>query len=134
MPLKHDIEEYYNKRAQQYDDIYSMDERQGDISLLKGILKDLFSEHDVLEVAAGTGYWTEVIAETARSVFAVDLSEEMQKIAMEKSYPKRNVRFQTVDAYSLDSIPDSFSAGFSGFWWSHIPRPKIPLFLNGLHK
>lgn len=133
MALKHDIEEYYNKRAQQYDEIYLRDERQGDISSLKSILKNLLSEHDVLEVAAGTGFWTEAIAQTARSVTAVDLSEEMQKVAMEKSYRKKNVRFQTADAYSLDSVSGSFSAGFSGFWWSHIPRPKIPLFLDGLH-
>ncbi len=133
MALKHDIEEYYNKRAKQYEEIYLREERGEDIFLLKAILKDLLSGHDVLEVASGTGFWTESIAQTARSVLAVDLSEEMKEIASKKTYPIKNVRFQTADAYSLDSIPGNFIAGFSGFWWSHVPRPKIPKFLNGLH-
>jgi SAM-dependent methyltransferase len=134
MALKHDIEEYYKKRAHQYEEIYLKEERREDISSLKKLLKEFFSGHDVLEVASGTGFWTEAIALTARTVLAVDLSEEMHKIASQKKYPKENVRFQTEDAYCLDAVTGDFTAGFSGFWWSHVPRPKIPLFLDGLHK
>jgi ubiquinone/menaquinone biosynthesis C-methylase UbiE len=56
MALKHDIEEYYSKRARQYEEIYSRDERREDISSLKSILTELLSGHDVLEVASGTGF------------------------------------------------------------------------------
>jgi demethylmenaquinone methyltransferase/2-methoxy-6-polyprenyl-1,4-benzoquinol methylase len=77
---------------------------------------------------------TEAIAVTARSVLAVDSSEEMKEIASRENYPRKNVRFQKADAYSLDSVPGDFTAGFSGFWWSHIPRPKILSFINSLHR
>ncbi len=38
------------------------------------------------------------------------------------------------DAYALDSIPASFTAGFTGFWWPHIPKQSLSDFLHGFHR
>ena len=38
------------------------------------------------------------------------------------------------DAFSLRSVhSQKFTGGFSGFWWSHIPKSQIDLFLSGFH-
>ncbi|MFZ5805639.1 MAG: class I SAM-dependent methyltransferase [Verrucomicrobiota bacterium] len=93
--------DYYNKRAQEYERIYAKPERQDALGKLKTHLQKILRGNDVLEIACGTGYWTEVIASTARSVLAMDISEEMLSIARQKSYSSNNVNFALSDAYAL---------------------------------
>jgi demethylmenaquinone methyltransferase/2-methoxy-6-polyprenyl-1,4-benzoquinol methylase len=129
-----ELERYYARRAPVYDEAYLKPERQGDIAALKGELRAAFSGHDVLEVACGTGFWTEVLAGTAHSVTATDIADEMLNRARERSYPTGNVTFDTADAYSLTSIAGEFTAGFAGFWWSHVPRPLLSSFVTNFHR
>jgi demethylmenaquinone methyltransferase/2-methoxy-6-polyprenyl-1,4-benzoquinol methylase len=89
-------------------------------------------DHDVLEVACGTGYWTEPISHSAKSVLATDVTEEVLEIARTKPCAD-NVVFQKVDAYTLERIRGEFSAAFCGFWWSHMPVSRIAGFLSRLH-
>ncbi|MFZ5805610.1 MAG: class I SAM-dependent DNA methyltransferase [Verrucomicrobiota bacterium] len=79
------LSDYYNKRAQEYEQIYAKPERQEALGKLKAHLREILRGHDVLEIACGTGYWTEVIASIARSVLATDISEEMLSIARQKN-------------------------------------------------
>jgi demethylmenaquinone methyltransferase/2-methoxy-6-polyprenyl-1,4-benzoquinol methylase len=87
----------------------------------------------VLEIACGTGYWTQEIAQTAKRVLATDISEEPMRIAQAKSYPAGKVAFETADAYALGEALGRFDAAFAGFWWSHVPRERIAEFLGSLH-
>ena len=125
--------DYYRRRAAHYEAIYGRPERQEDLAALRGIFSGAFEDAAVLEVAAGTGYWTAVIAQSARSVLATDLAEEPLGIAQAKSYPRGNVAFQLADAYSLPESLGRFGAAFAGFWWSHVPRQRIDEFLASLH-
>jgi hypothetical protein len=59
---------YYAARAAEYDDVYGKPERQDDIRSLRTLLRELLSGHSVLEVACGTGFWTEEIAVTASHI------------------------------------------------------------------
>lgn len=126
--------EYYARRAGEYERIYAKPERQEDLATLRALLKQWLAGHRVLEVACGTGYWTQIISESAVSVLATDLNEETLEIARRKPYPKRNVGFQLADAWSLPDLNGNFTAGFAAFWWSHVPRQTIHVFLEALHR
>ncbi|MFL5734452.1 MAG: class I SAM-dependent methyltransferase [Chloroflexia bacterium] len=124
---------YYAARAREYEQIYELPERQGDLAALRELLQRLLSGHDVLEVACGTGYWTLPVSLTARSVLATDVGEEVLELARLKTYPRGNVRFMQADAFTLEGVEGRFSAGFASFWWSHIAMSKLDAFLEAFH-
>jgi demethylmenaquinone methyltransferase/2-methoxy-6-polyprenyl-1,4-benzoquinol methylase len=126
--------DYYRQRAREYESIYDKPERQADLNVLREAVAREMADQDVLEIACGTGYWTGVCAAQARSVLAVDLAEETLAIARAKEYPFGKVRFGTADAYRLEDVPGTFTAGLACFWWSHIPRERIPAFLMDWHR
>lgn len=125
--------DYYRRRAHEYERIYQKPERQQDLAILRGRIPQLFAEADVLEIACGTGYWTEIIAPAARSVVATDYSSEVLELARSKTYPKARVRFEVANAFDLCSVSGRFTAGFTGFWWSHVRRHELAAFLTGFH-
>ena len=51
--------EYYRERALEYDRVYLKPERQGDLYRIREWLSTVFDGRRVIEVAAGTGYWTD---------------------------------------------------------------------------
>ena len=126
-----DLVEYYRRRAREYEAIYAKPERQTDLALLRTLIPERLRGARVLEIACGTGYWTQLIAQAAASVLATDLAEEPMRIAEAKSYPG-NVAFRSADAYALQGL-GRFDAAFAGFWWSHVPRGRIEAFLASLH-
>lgn len=126
------MESYYARRAAEYEKIYDKPERQADLARLRNDIPALFKGERVLEIACGTGYWTPLIAQQAKSVLAVDYNEETLAIARSKKYPEGNVRFERADAYALPDWPEQFSACYAGFWWSHVPLARLDAFLNGL--
>ena len=128
------LEEYYAKRAAEYEKIFEKPERQADLARMRVDIPGHFAGERVLEIACGTGYWTPLIATKAQSVLATDYNEETLAIARSKRYPKANVRFEQADAYALPKWPEKFSACYAGFWWSHVPIRKLDQFLSGLHQ
>jgi len=130
----HDIVEYYARRAPEYERIYDIRAKQSDLGRLRRMIQDSLSGRDILEVACGTGYWTELIARAACSITAVDINQRVINLASAKSYPKRNATFALADAYRLERVSGMFSAGFAGFWWSHVSRSRIREFLTNLHR
>ena len=75
------LAKYYATIAQQYERVYDKPERQEDLEVLRDKVADVLEGHTVLELACGTGYWTEVIAESAESVLATDVNDEMLALA-----------------------------------------------------
>src|SRR5436190_5113600 len=127
--MNSDLIKYYDDRAKEYEKIYLKPERQEDLKNGAIILKELFSNKAVLEIACGTGYWTQKIAETAGSVLATDVNASVIEIGRNKIYPKSNVRCEVADLYSLE--PDhSFDSLFAGFIWRHIPLQELGRFLE----
>lgn len=125
------LRDYYSKRAHEYEKIYLKPERQHDLAELKNDLRIRLSGLNVLEVACGTGYWTEEIAKSANAILASDQSIEVLEIAKGKQLPKTG--FVQDDAFLLNSSTGNFDAGFSGFWWSHILKAKLNDFLENFH-
>ncbi|TDW95576.1 ubiquinone/menaquinone biosynthesis C-methylase UbiE [Kribbella pratensis] len=120
-----DLADYYRKRAGEYDAVYDKPERQEDLARLRSLLPPLVAGRSVLEVAAGTGYWTTALATTAESIVATDLNDETLAVARTRSYGPADVRFLTADAYDLGAVPGRFDAIFAGFFWSHVPRADV---------
>ena len=127
------IESYYAKRAYEYEAVYAKPERQADLAALRGLVPGYFKGCKVLEVACGTGYWTQVVAAQAASVWAADVNQSMLDIARSKHFARRNVEFVIDDAYTLNACPGGFSAALAAFWWSHLPRQRTAEFLQALH-
>ncbi|MET9314978.1 class I SAM-dependent methyltransferase [Kribbella sp. NPDC003505] len=127
-----ELADYYRERAQEYDAVYDKPERQEDLARLRALLPPLVAGRSVLEVAAGTGYWTTALATTARSVVATDLNDETLAVARTRSYGPAEVRFETADAYDLGAVEGRFDAVFAGFFWSHVPRADVRRWVRGL--
>jgi len=121
---------YYAQRAAEYERIYAKPERQADLAALRARIGALFAGERVLELACGTGYWTEVIASSAAQVTAIDVNEEVLRIAGTKSYPENRVTFVSGDCYALPKEGRRHGALFAGFWWSHVPLGRMDAFLD----
>lgn len=130
------MKEYYNNRACEYEKIYCRDDpiRQSEQNEIVKQMKELFRNRKVLEVACGTGYWTEKIFEVTKYILALDISNEMLSIAREKNIPLSKVKFLQADAYKLEEIEGTFDDGYANFWFSHIPKLRINEFLDAFHK
>jgi ubiquinone/menaquinone biosynthesis C-methylase UbiE len=126
------MKDYYAARAPEYDKVYLKPERQGELRDIERWLPTVFAGASVLEVACGTGYWTQFIAPVATSVLALDSAPETIRIA-EARVPQGKVAFVVGDAYALPVADRRFGAGFAGFWISHVPRSRLRAFLAGFH-
>ena len=124
-----EMKEYYALRAAEYERIYAKPERQDDLSRLTAMVRDGLAGCRVLEIACGTGWWTERYAKVAAFALGTDINEEVLAVARAKSYPENRVRFEIADAFVLQKIAGQFDAVFAGFWWSHLERSAIAKFL-----
>jgi SAM-dependent methyltransferase len=132
-PPPSDITNYYARRASEYEKIYERAERQNDLCQLKDRISEEFVGATVLEIACGTGYWSQFIARRASAILATDFNSEVLEIASQKDYGDCDVEFRLADAYALADVPSGFGAGFAGFWWSHVPLGKLAGFLSVFH-
>jgi len=66
--------EYYGQRAPEYEDIYRRNDpvRQTELNEIGQIVRTTFLGKRVLEVACGTGFWTQIIAEGAETAAKED--------------------------------------------------------------
>lgn len=131
--MNNDLVAYYKDRAKEYEAIYLKPERQEDLRRASAILQGLFKDRSVIEIACGTGYWTEQIAKSAASVFATDINEAVIEVARQKELPTGKVTFGVADIYDLPrgNIYDSL---FGGFIWSHIPLQQLDAFIATANK
>jgi len=127
------MKQYYAARAPEYDRVYAKPERQQDLRAIEHWLPGVLHDRVVLEVACGTGYWTQFLAPATRRLLAVDASVEVLRIARSR-VEAAHVRFALGDAYRLPVPAQGFDGAFAGFWFSHVPVARIGEFLRGLHQ
>lgn len=129
------LKDYYARRAGEYEDIYHRDDaqRQKEQLEIETALKRALKGADVLEVACGTGYWTQFLSEVAIKITATDFNQEVLEVAKHKKFACP-VALQKADAYNLPFLPEIFTGGLANFWFSHIPRKRTHEFLAGFHK
>lgn len=119
------LEGYYDKRAGEYDRVYEKPERQDDIATLRGMIGHSLANRRVLELAAGTGFWTQHYADGALAVTATDINESTLAVARQRRLWPDHVHFEQADAFDPARIDGEFDAVFAGFLWSHVPLDRL---------
>jgi 2-polyprenyl-3-methyl-5-hydroxy-6-metoxy-1,4-benzoquinol methylase len=133
--------EYYRARALEYDEWWDrlgrydrgpeararwFSERDEVLAAFDGL--DL--QGDVLELAPGTGIWTERLARTARSITAVDASSEMIAVNRHRlGDAAATVTYVHEDLFAW-SPARRFDAVVFCFWISHVPEERLDHFLR----
>jgi trans-aconitate methyltransferase len=104
------------------DSPYMVEERLDDLEDMQDKLAEVVEGRRVLEVACGTGYWTEILAETADAIVATDVNADALELAQTRDLP--NTSWIAADARDLpdevlEAEPDTL---FAGSFWPYIPR------------
>ena len=126
------MQSYYASRAGEYDNIYLKPERQADLRDIEQWLPPIFADARVLEIACGTGYWTQFMAPVAANIVALYTAPETLEIARSRVRAEK-VQFLVGSAYELAWHVPTFDAAFAGFWFSHIRKARRREFLVGLN-
>ena len=88
----------------------------------------------MLELAAGTGQWTGILAEAAEELLVTDASPEMLELNRSRTGDRPNVRYEVADAFAMEAT-HAHDAVFFGFFLSHVPAGTFAAFwsvLDGL--
>lgn len=128
---------YYRARASEYDEWFL---RQGrydrgekhrrlwfaEVAEVEQALGEAAPHGDVLEVACGTGIWTERLAAAATRLTAVDASSEVLEMNRSRL---RNPKVEYVEADIFRWVPPTtYDFVFFGFWLSHVPPERFEPF------
>ena len=133
--LLEETKEYYRRRASQFADWHRSSERyEGGPPLDQSYFDEarmLFDALDaeslqgnVLEIASGTGVWTEAVAKTAGSLTALDSSKEMLEKCKARLGTNPKLRYVVADFYEWSPDREYDAITFS-FWISHVPASKL---------
>ena len=132
------VAKYYALLGEALEDKYLEPDMDEDIDDMSIHLGNLLAGHTVLELGCGTGFWTEVAAESAQSVLAVDINASLVDIARERDMPEGKVSFRVADALDLpEDIGNSvgkISAVLVSFLWSHLNKKEQEGLLATLKK
>ncbi len=133
--------EYYRARASEYDEwwyskgrydkgeaLNQQWEREG--QNVRDALYKIPKQGHILELAPGTGIWTQELLKIGDKITAVDASAEM--IAINKAKVQSNkVDYIQADLFRWQS-EQQYDMIFFGFWLSHVPPEKYKDFLKGV--
>jgi 2-polyprenyl-3-methyl-5-hydroxy-6-metoxy-1,4-benzoquinol methylase len=121
--------DYYRRRAGEYDAT-----AYGDVGAARARIARLVAEMRpvgrVLEIACGTGLWTEALAGWANTVMAIDAAPEAVAIARDRVRSAR-VSFEVADVFSWEPRI-RFDVVFFSAWLSHVPMRRFGLFWQAL--
>jgi len=128
---------YYRARAHEYDEWFlrqgrydrgpeHRDQWLGEAAQIEVQLRAAVRGAEVLELACGTGLWTQRLAEDNLRVMAVDASSETIAINR-KRVGSANVEYQVADIFSWVP-PTAFHVVFFSFWLSHVPPARFEEF------
>ena len=135
--LLHEQRAFYQARAPQYDEWwqgrgrYSRGESetrewQRQIATVEAALASFGPTGDVLELAGGTGWWTERLSHTAGRLTVVDASPEALALNRER-VGRSDIDYVVADLFSWQ--PERrFDVVFFSFWLSHVPRSGFRAF------
>jgi demethylmenaquinone methyltransferase/2-methoxy-6-polyprenyl-1,4-benzoquinol methylase len=142
-PILKDQIGYYRARAGEYDQWFLREGRYdrgpehraewlAEVEVIRRALTGAIHNSDVLELACGTGLWTEQLARENHHVYAVDASPET--IAINRNRLRAdNVDYEVADIFSW-APTRQFDAVFFAFWLSHVPANRFERFWEAVRK
>ena len=120
---------YYRARAAEYDATSTPDggRFEAHADRVRSALRTFAPRGRVLELAAGTGQWTGILAEYADELVVTDSSPEMLEINRARVGERPRVQFEVVDAL-VPTVAGPFEVVFFGFFLSHVPLRSLAAF------
>jgi len=141
-PIREQIA-YYRARAGEYDDWFFRRGRYdrgaefntqwaAEIATVRDELLQLDPCDAAIELACGTGLWTQELVRLAGHVVAVDASPEMLEINRHRLNDSR-VEYWQADMFAW--VPErEFDLVFIAFWLSHVPPELLDDFLEKVRR
>ena len=129
---------YYRARAGEYDDFWL---RRGDYALppeqqvqwdadaaetLQWI-QGLGVRGDVLELACGTGLFTQHFVNDADTLLAIDASPECLALNEQRLHDPR-ITYAAVDLFGWEPLPAAYDWVVFTYWLSHVPDDRLAAF------
>jgi demethylmenaquinone methyltransferase/2-methoxy-6-polyprenyl-1,4-benzoquinol methylase len=127
---------YYRARAPEYDDWWLRRGRyalegdlrrawDADVAEVEDAVDDFGPTGAVLELAAGTGIWTERLARVATTITAVDSSPEaLARNRARVAGAGADVEHVVADLFAWEP-PQRYDVVFFSFWISHVPPGRF---------
>jgi len=124
---------FYERRAPEYDEWW---QRRGryelgreekarwdeQIETVERALDDFTPSGDILEIAGGTGWWTNSLVRNADHLTVVDSSAEALALNARRNGP--DVEYIEADIFGW-STRQRYDVVFFSFWLSHVPRRRF---------
>lgn len=134
---------YYRERADEYDDWWLRQRRYdhgpeinaqwfADGAEVQSALERFEPVGEVLELACGTGLWTQHLAASADRVTAVDGSSEMLEFCHARMGDSR-VEYVQADLFAWEP-EETYDVCFFSFWLSHVPEERFEAFWKKLKR
>jgi ubiquinone/menaquinone biosynthesis C-methylase UbiE len=108
--------------------------RQEEEAAIAQTIKEIFQDRQILEVGCGTGFWTEVVADVAKYILAIDNFPDRLAVALEKPISLQKVEFRIGNLETLSSMAKTFDGALVNFCFSHVPKAETAQFLRKLHE
>jgi SAM-dependent methyltransferase len=121
---------YYRARASEYDESIQQESNHEADEEWQQIVRSLHALgplDSVLELACGTGLWTQELVKIGKNVVAEDGAPEMLVVNRAKVGSDR-VRYQQADLFHWKADAQ-FDLVFFAFWISHVPPDRTATFL-----
>jgi ubiquinone/menaquinone biosynthesis C-methylase UbiE len=126
---------YYRARASEYDESIQQESNHEADKEWQQIVRSLDALgplESVLELACGTGLWTQELVKIGKNVVAIDGAPEMLAVNRAKVSSDR-VRYQQADLFHWKADAQ-FDLVFFAFWISHVPPDRTAMFLAEVAK
>lgn len=134
---------YYKARAKEYDEWFyrigrydrgsEINQRWFDeTTTLKNVVQQVGTVESVLELACGTGIWTQELVKIGKQITAIDASQEMIEINRQKLNNAPNVEYRQLDLFSWQPYKQ-YDLVFFSFWLSHVPPTEVDDFLTKVY-
>ena len=128
---------YYRSRAAEYDEWFLRQGRydhgpefrarwEAEVEEVRRALERFRPAGRVLELAAGTGWWTEQLVRWADHVTALDASREVLELNRRRAGDEKVTRVQA-DLFAW-TPGERYDVVFFGFWLSHVPPERFEAF------
>ncbi len=144
--LKVGINQYYNERAKEYEELYTLggatasipnpESYKNEAKIISELLKK-FIKGKIVDIACGTGYWLPYYAPNSRKITLIDQSQEMLNECKQKiGYLEINKKCKLIcdDFFNCEFEEKEFDIGLIGFFLSHCNEEQEKLFFDKIKK